>query len=334
MLNYSAMNSLRGLIFALLVLPLPGLAQGVRMSADFLPLEVGKRWTYDVTNQAGQAVDQIVFAVEEHTIVAGISYYVLTDFPFTNETAEPIRIVRYDRTERYFVRKLRNDEGPLFLDDGAITEVLESDASGAPQKFVLRMDKMTLTFQRGVGIVEAKVERPNGVLTAKLIGSANKQPSAPPPPAISGTPISKDPVVTLPLPVAPVRREPVVATVTSQNPRVDVGIVPSPEGYRFVMVVTNVADKLLPFQFRSSQTYDFVIHDASNKEIWRWSNGNFFSQLMRSDSIRAGGKWQFEVVWNRKDNDDNPVPPGQYRLTGIITSVPAVQAVPVALDLQ
>jgi hypothetical protein len=140
--------------------------------------------------------------------------------------------------------------------------------------------------------------------------------------------------VTLPPPVAPVRREPVVATVTSQNPRVDVGIVPSPEGYRFVMVVTNVADKLLPFQFRSSQTYDFVIHDASNKEIWRWSNGNFFSQLMRSDSIRAGGKWQFEVVWNRKDNDDNPVPPGQYRLTGMITSLPAVQAVPVALDLQ
>src|SRR5262245_16509272 len=54
MLNYSAMKSLRGLVFALLLLPVPGLAQGVRMSADFLPLEVGKRWTYEVTNQAGQ----------------------------------------------------------------------------------------------------------------------------------------------------------------------------------------------------------------------------------------------------------------------------------------
>jgi Intracellular proteinase inhibitor len=341
MLNYSAMKSLRGLVFALFLFPLPGFAQGVRMTADFLPLDVGRSWTYDVTDQAGQKVGQIAFAVEEYTIVSGTSFYVLSDFPFSNETGEPVRYIRYDRSERYFVRKLRNDEGPLFLGDGASTEVIESDASGAPQKFVLRMDKMTLTFQRGVGIVEVKTERGGVTVTAKLVDASGKGPAgaapagAPPAgaaPAPVRVPITKEPIVIPP--PEPTRREPVVATVTSQNPRIDVGAVPMPEGYRIVMIVTNVSDKILPFQFRSSQSYDFVIHDASNKEVWRWSKGNFFTQVVRSDSIRPNGKWQFEVVWNRKDNDDTPVPAGQYRLTGIITSLPAVQAVPVQLDVQ
>ena len=331
------MKSLRGLALALLLFPLPGLAQGVRMSADFLPLDVGKRWTYDLTDAAGQAIGQIAFAVEEYTIISGTSFYVLSEFPFSAETTEPLYLVRYDRDERYFLRKLRNDEGPLFLDDGATTEVVESDSSGTPQKFILRTDKMALTFQRGVGIVEAKFEKSGVPVVAKLVvGRANPPVatrSSPAPVAVS--PGTKDTVFIPPPVTQPNRRASVVATVTSQNPRIDVVVTPAAGGHQIMMVVTNVSDKLLPFRFASGQTYDFVIHDvASGKEIWRWSNGNFFTQVQRSDSIRASGKWQFEVTWNRRDNNDKAVPPGQYRLTAIITSLPAVQASPVQFDVQ
>ena len=141
------------------------------MSADFLPLEVGKSWIYDVTNEAGQKMGQIGFEVEEYTIVSGASFYVLSEFPFSPETGEPIRFVRYDRDERSFIRKARNAEGPLFLNDGSATEVIEADAAGAPQKFILRMDKMALTFQRGVGIVEARMRRSGTPVIAKLVAS-------------------------------------------------------------------------------------------------------------------------------------------------------------------
>jgi len=337
MLNYPTMKSLRGLAFALLLSPLPGMAQGVRMPADFLPLDVGKRWTYDLTDAAGQKIGQIAFAVEEYTIISGTSFYILSEFPFSMETGEPLRMIRYDKDERYFLRKLRNDEGPLFLDDGAITEVLESDSSGSPQKFILRRDKMTLTFQRGVGIVEAKFERSGAPVIATLVAALPDPPAGRgagrPPVAIS--PVTKDPVIIPPPVTQPNRREAIVATVTSQNPRIDVAVSPSAGAYRIAMIVTNVSDKLLPFRFGSGQTYDFVIHDvASGKEVWRWSNGNFFTQVVRSDSIRPGGKWQFEVTWNRKDNDDKPVPAGQYRVIATITSLPAVQASPVLVEVQ
>jgi Intracellular proteinase inhibitor len=329
------MKSLRCLIFAVLLLPLPCWAQGVRMSADFLPLEVGKHWTYDVTNVAGQKVGQIAFAVEEYTIVEGTSFYVLSEFPFSTEAGDPIRFVRYDRSERFFIRKSRNNEGPLFLDDGAVTEVVEADSSGAPQKFVLRMDKMALTFQRGVGIVEAKMEKGGTSVIAKLIDATSKSSAAPNvAPGPTAVPTTKD-MVLIPPPVPTTRREPPVATVTSQNPRIEVLISPSPNGYQIAMAVLNSSDKLLPFKFNSGQTYDFMIQDvASSKEVWRWSNDNFFTQVQRSDSIRPEGKWQFEVTWNKKDNDGKLVPPGKYRLIGVVMSVPNLQASPVLFDLR
>ena len=306
------------------------------MSADFLPLEVGKRWTYEVTGDAGQKLGEVAFAVEEYTIVSGVSFYVLSEFPFSAEGGEPIRFVRYDKNGRYFVRKLRNDEGPLFLDDGITTEVLESDASGAPQKFVLRRDKMALTFQRGVGIVEARMEQSGRPVIAKLTGGA-VPPGGPPrggaaPVAIPTVP--KAPVIP-DAPTEPARREPPVATVNSQNPRIDVSVKQASGIFQIEMVVTNVSDKILPFRFNSGQTYDFLITDASSgREVWRWSHGNLFTQVVRSDSIRAEGKWQFEVSWDGRDNDGNLVPPGEYRVTGVITSLPRVQGSPVLLTVR
>ena len=321
MLNYRAMKSLRGLLLAILLLPAQGWAQGVRMSADFLPLEIGKRWVYDLTTESGQKVGQFDVEVEDYSIVAGSSFYLLSDFPFSPETGARVRVIRYDRGERYFVRKAGDTEGPLFLDDDATTEVVESDSSGAPLKFILRTGKMVLTFQRSVGIVEARMDRSGVPVIAKLVTT--------PPPADRAAPTAtsteKSPVV-IPPPAAP-RRESPVASVSSQNPRVQVVASPATGGaFRFGIVLTNTSDKLLPLRFTSSQTYDFVIYDTlSDREVWRWSKGNFFNQVVRNESIRPESKWQFEVVWDRKDNNDTPVPAGAYRLTAIVTSSPLIQ---------
>ena len=115
----------------------------------------------------------------------------------------------------------------------------------------------------------------------------------------------------------------------------DMTVTRADAGYTLRMVVENVSDKLLPFRFTSSQTYDFTVQSLSTgKEVWRWSNGNFFTQVMRSDSIRAGGQWQFDEVWDGKDNDGAPLPPGQYRVYGILKASPSIQASPVLLDVR
>src|SRR5262249_36376336 len=156
------------LVLVLLLTAIPSFAQGVRMSADFLPLAVGNRWVYTVSNEDGKQLGELDFSVQEHTIVGGRSFYVLSGFPFSNESLKQTQLLRYDRQERQFIRSIQDREGPLFLNDGAATNVLESDSAGLPQKFQLKTDSMTLTFQRGVGIVEARLQTPNGVQIAKI----------------------------------------------------------------------------------------------------------------------------------------------------------------------
>lgn len=348
MVDYRAMHPIRSLVLALMFVS-AAKAQGVRMPPEFLPLEVGKRWTYDLSTEAGQKTGQVAFVVEEYTIVAGTSFYVLSGFPFSNENEE-IRFVRYDRAERQFMRKLGTDEGPLFFGDGAVTEVLESDSAGVALKFLLRMDTMTLTFERGVGVVEARMQKPGGVLIAKMVPSAPPSTTASPAPAPAAprSPAAGNggaaptvvvprsaPMVVIP-PAAPPagRRESVTATLSSENPQVNVGVSPSLNGYDIVIVAINTSDKLLPFRFNSSQTYDIVITNEAGKEVWRWSREHFFTQVVRSDSIRPKGRWQFQETWNRRDNDGNPLEPGRYRISAIITSNPTVNAPPVFLDLR
>src|SRR5215475_11284494 len=169
-LHSSAMRLLSKLAFLLFLAPLSALAQpGVRMSADFLPLEVGNRWVYDVFNEAGQKTGAIEFAVQDYRIVGGRSFYLLTQFPFV-QVGALIKLVRYDRQERQYMRVVDNDEGPLFLADGTRVEVLQADDSGLPVKSVLYGDLTDFTFQRGMGIIEVRMHFGRDVQIAKLTG--------------------------------------------------------------------------------------------------------------------------------------------------------------------
>src|SRR5437879_10588001 len=156
------------LVVFLGLLSLTLLDQGVRMSADFIPLEVGNRWVYEVVNENGQKIGDLDFSIQEHRIMSGRSFYVLTRFPFVVEGGNLTKLIRYDRQERQYMRMLDNEEGPLFLADGATAEVLQADDSGLPLKFILRMDLFDLTFQRGVGVIEARIHGGNSVQIAKL----------------------------------------------------------------------------------------------------------------------------------------------------------------------
>jgi len=161
-----------------------------------------------------------------------------------------------------------------------------------------------------------------GQASPAAVAAANLPPSPPKPPS---------PVQA---PARPSLTESVGA-IDATNPQVQVQAVNATGGYKLVLTVTNTSDKLLPFRFSSGQTYDFVITNAATgQEIWRWSRGTAFTQVIRSEALRPKAKWTYdEVVWNRNDNDGNPAPAGKYLLVGIVTSQPAIQSPPVAIDL-
>ena len=305
------------------------LLQSVRMTEDFLPLEAGNQWVYDVSNESGQKIDQFDFSVGERTIVAGRSLYAITGYPFSGESRGP-SFIGYDRETRQFIRVSAGEEAPLFPGDSQSTEILQTDTAGIPQKFALKTGSTTLVFQRGVGIVEARLQAADGVHIAKLQSSKFGRSNAAPPPVV------RPDTATASTAAAPASRPiPTVAPVTAENPRLVLSTEAVPGGIKMDMLVVNASDRLLPFKFNSSQNYDFVITDiATGQEVWRWSRGTVFAQVIRSDSIRGNSKWTYSEVWNRRDNDKNPVSPGRYRLVGILTSQPPIQSEPVMVDIQ
>ena len=330
------MKLFQTLLTLLFLAPVPAFAQGVRMSADFLPLAVGNRWVYDVMNEQGTKVGDMDIMVQDHTIVDGRSFYVFTRFPFTTSD-DTVRMVRYDRQEREFLRIANDEEGPMFLADGSSTEVLTADSSGLPQKFVLNLDTMALTFQRGVGIVEARLLTPDGIRIAKIknvrlgegsgaVGVASRTAaaaSAPPP--------------TAPTPQQQRTKDLIdnVTTISEENPRLSLEANQVPGGTQFLLTVTNTSQKLLPFHFNSGQSYDFVVVDpVTNQEVWRWSRRMFFSQVIRDEAIRARDSWKFEAVWNHQDNGLNPITEGRYQVKGIVSSQPQIESEPVSLEFK
>ena len=109
---------------------------------------------------------------------------------------------------------------------------------------------------------------------------------------------------------------------------------PGARGWSLVFTVENITDKLLPFRFNSGQNFDFVIREAAgDREVWRWSRDQFFTQVIRSEAIRGNGKWTFEATWNGRDNDGQPVLPGEYLLHATLTADPLLQASPISITV-
>lgn len=325
------MKSLSKAALFLLLLPASLFAQsGVRMSADFLPLEVGNRWTYDVFNEAGQKTGNLEFGIQEYRIVGGRSFYLISQFPFAVD-GNQIKLVRYDRQERQYVRMLDNEEGPLFLADGTRVEVLQADESGLPVKFVLHGDLMDLTFQRSMGIIEARMHVGKEVQIAKLTNIRTSDRKAAEATAQGAAPL---PPPKPPEPKAKTQSEN-VGKPSEETVALDVQATEIQGGTKFVLNVVNTTDKLMPFSFNSGQTYDFAVMDeATGREVWRWSRRMFFSQVLRQESIRANKNWTFEVVWNHRDNDLNIVGPGKYRVIGSLAARPPMESPAVTFEIR
>jgi hypothetical protein len=328
------MKLLSKLALLLFLMPASLLAQpGVRMSTDFLPLEVGNRWVYDVFNEAGDKIGNLEFAVQEHRIVAGRSFYLLTQFPFVQDGSH-IKLVRYDRQEHQYMRMVENEEGPLFLADGTKVELLQADESGLPVKFVLRGDLTDLTFQRGMGIIEARMHGGKDVRIAKLASVHTGERKAAEA-AAQGAP-------TLPQPKAPGTPEQKPKTLTDavvkpsdETIALDVQISEARGATKFLLTVINTTEKLVPFSFRSGQTFDFVVLDSSTgQEVWRWSRRMFFTQVVRQEAIRPSRNWTFEAEWNHRDNDLNTVSPGKYQVIGSLATQPPMESEPVPFEVK
>ncbi|PCR89566.1 BsuPI-related putative proteinase inhibitor [Natrinema ejinorense] len=80
----------------------------------------------------------------------------------------------------------------------------------------------------------------------------------------------------------------------------------------FVFTVTNSGSERVTLQFSDACNAEFVLEDG-DEEIWRFSDGRVFAQMLSSETLAPGDETTYEAEWS------DPVP-GEY------TAVAALRA--------
>lgn len=91
----------------------------------------------------------------------------------------------------------------------------------------------------------------------------------------------------------------------------DPGVVESGESVTLTLVVRNLSEKGQSFELASSQTYDFIAFKKGGDEIWRWSSGMMFTQVIGSVTIETKGSKVYKVSWSMAG-----IQPGTYTVEG------------------
>lgn len=95
------------------------------------------------------------------------------------------------------------------------------------------------------------------------------------------------------------------------------------EPIMLTIAVVNRDPGPVTLQFRTAQRYDVVVRDAANAEVWRWSDGQMFAQILGEETLAGQGMLRHRVTVRHR------LPAGRYT---VVATVPA-QAVELEASL-
>jgi len=76
--------------------------------------------------------------------------------------------------------------------------------------------------------------------------------------------------------------------------------------------IANNGPEARELSFRTSQRFDFWVEDKSGREVWRWSDGQMFAQMLETVSINPNEKISYSAEWKLIDSSGEQIEPGDY----------------------
>ena len=65
--------------------------------------------------------------------------------------------------------------------------------------------------------------------------------------------------------------------------------------------VRNNTSRMMELRFPNGKTHDFIVQDASGKEVWRWSKSRMFTQGLQNKLVKSKDVATFGEVWDAED---------------------------------
>ncbi len=98
-------------------------------------------------------------------------------------------------------------------------------------------------------------------------------------------------------------------------------------GKTFTLKVCNVTSGTVKRSFGTSQRYDFEV-SREGKLVWRWSDGQFFTQVVGDETWKAKECKTWSESWDATDSEGSPVATGDYEAVGILKAQPELRTSP------
>lgn len=97
--------------------------------------------------------------------------------------------------------------------------------------------------------------------------------------------------------------------------------------------ITNTGSEAAQLTFPSGERFDFLVkHDG--QEIWRWSYGKQFIQVLTQLTLEPGQSITYEIEWPQVDNAGNSVPSGAYEAIALLTATEPLESAPLTVQIQ
>ena len=84
------------------------------------------------------------------------------------------------------------------------------------------------------------------------------------------------------------------------------------EPIMMTLKIFNYTEEDIVFHFNNSQRYDFIIEDKEGNEVWRWSEGRMFAQMLGEEIL---GPSNSEVTYTAEYR--NKLSQDYYKITGV-----------------
>jgi hypothetical protein len=86
----------------------------------------------------------------------------------------------------------------------------------------------------------------------------------------------------------------------------------------FVVTIKNQSAAARTLTLPTGQTHEVVVADAGHKEIWRYSRGRMFAQVIVDLTLKPGESRSYTAAWDQTDAKGKALPPGDYEAVGLV----------------
>jgi intracellular proteinase inhibitor BsuPI len=108
------------------------------------------------------------------------------------------------------------------------------------------------------------------------------------------------------------------------------------EPVRFSLRIVNAGERPATVYFQGRPpAFDVTVHDASGRQVWRRLEGAIVAMVLGIRELAPGEWLEFEDSWRQTDAAGSRVPPGRYRLTGLLPGEPGreLRSPPVEVEI-